>query len=125
LATALGVAYVLGFDALFFKNNDVSLRMTFAAPFLVMFVVGLVLGRFASPKKIIGVFLFVGISVGVFAFASYDSFANGVDHNLFPVEIIVMSISGIPGLLAGQALSWLTLGRQLNRRRFTRGSNRH
>ena len=79
--------------------------LIFLLSFVASVAFGFVLGRHASAVLIL-VLALVGICVGVVTNAEYDFALNGVDHNLFPIEIIFAAILILPGMLVGLVAAW-------------------
>jgi hypothetical protein len=63
---------------------------------------GFALGRYASAL-LISFCVFVGTEVGVIVNAIYDFKVRHVDHNLIPIEFLLVLILFMPGLLCGLA----------------------
>jgi hypothetical protein len=50
----------------------------------------------------------LGISGGVLAGAIYDDFVNGIDHNLFSFEIVIMAVLIEPSRVSRSAQPGIT-----------------
>jgi hypothetical protein len=68
---------------------------------LTMIACGLALGLFTRPLWPMVLFGFAGISAAVVAYAFYDFSVNHIEHNLFPIEILILAILLMPGLVVG------------------------
>ena len=66
-----------------------------------MAVCGFRLALFTRPVWPIVLFGLGGIGAAVVANAFYDSFANYIEHNLFPFEIVILAFLLMPGLFVG------------------------
>ena len=86
-------------------GREVALRLLVLLSFTASAAFGFVLGGRASALSI-AFFALGGICLGVIAAAAYDLEAHGIDHNLFPIEIIVDTILFMPGILCGLATAW-------------------
>ena len=86
---------------------DVPLAVFILVPNLLMVVVGYFLGRYAMAIKYwsLGVATFIGICAGVISNAIYDFSVYHVEHNLFPINIVLKSVMAIPGVIGGLALA--------------------
>jgi hypothetical protein len=82
---------------------------SFVAPWAVlstgMFLIAFLAVRFdpggrTTPMWIAGS---LGITIAVLGHALFDAFANGHDHTLFPIEIVMMTVLAVPGAFAGVA----------------------
>jgi hypothetical protein len=107
LAAVLGALYASILSRLYGPTADTPLMAVFVASFFSMLAASFLLGRVAVPRWPIGIFVYAGICAGILANAIYDLVVNQVDHNLFPIEIIVMAAFAMPGVIAGTALAWL------------------
>jgi hypothetical protein len=68
---------------------------------------GLTLGVFTRPVWPILMFGLGGIGAAVVVYAFYDFFANHIEHNLFPFEIIILAFLLMPGLIVGVAIAYV------------------
>jgi hypothetical protein len=101
LSCALGAGYVAVIYGLIGAEQYGS-GAVFLGSFLSMGILSYLLGRAFDPPWAIGFFVFVGISAAVFTNAVYDyEVYGGVDHNLWPFEIVFLSVFGMPGVLVG------------------------
>ena len=111
-AAASGALFAVALSSMFGSDAGAPLRVVVVASFFLMLGITAALGRFDTPIVFVGPFLFIGISVGVFANTIYDWLVHRVDHSLFPVEIAVIAVLAMPGAIAGAALTWLLRRRQ-------------
>jgi hypothetical protein len=88
------------------KASLQALLLIVVLSFLVTVTFGFVLGGRASVILIAASGL-GGICLGVIANAIYDMYANNIDHNMFPFEIIVDAYLIMPGVLLGFAIGSL------------------
>jgi hypothetical protein len=86
-------------------GREVALLPLFLFSFIASAAFGFVLGDRGSAF-LIALFVLVGICLGVIAAAAYDLAAHGIDHNLFPIEIIFDAFLVMPGMLSGLATAW-------------------
>lgn len=113
LAGLLGALYVAVLSWLYGPTSDTLLMPVFVVSFFSMLAASFLLGRVAVSGWPIGALVFAGICAGVLANAIYDLIVNHVDHNLFPIEIILMTTLALPGVIAGTALAWSVRTRNL------------
>jgi len=107
LAVATGALFAVMLARRYGQTADVSLRTVIVAAFLSIGVVTFALGLFASPPVLMGFLVLIGISAGVVANAAFDWRVNGADHDLLPIEIVVISLFALPGTIAGLWLASL------------------
>jgi hypothetical protein len=109
LSTTLGVLYVFVLYGLYGPTDDPPFTAISVASFFVMVVPGFILGRRVKPLWSVGILVCAGICAGVVANAAYDLEVHHLDHNLFQVEIVVLSAFAMPGVVTGLGLAWLAL----------------
>src|SRR5262249_40387775 len=84
-------------------GREAPLAPLFMGSSLATAAFGFALGRRTRSMWSAVLFGFGGISVGVMTNAVYDSVVNHIDHNLFPIEIVISTVLIMPGLIGGVA----------------------
>jgi hypothetical protein len=102
----LGAVYAVVLSRLFGPTADPPLKVIFVISFFATLTASFSLGQLVTPVWIVGPFVLAGICGGVVANAIYDGVIHHVDHNLFPFEIVLMSVFAMPGVMAGLTLAW-------------------
>lgn len=97
-------AFVLGLACMFpIGGPDPPLRSLFLTSFIAMAAGGVALGCRRQPIWSTALFGLLGIVAGVMANATYDLLVNHIDHNLFPLELVIDAFLLMPGLMLGVA----------------------
>jgi len=113
-----GVVYVVCLYGGFGRNADVApMRLLLVASFLT-FIASVAL-RIVTQIPILAMVLafVVGMCGAILVDATLGSLFGKVDRNLFPVEIVVLTVVGIPGFIAGVSVSWMINSIQRSGRR--------
>ena len=106
ISAVLGALFAIVLSRLIGPTADAQLIAIMVVSFFSMLVATLGVALIATQILLIAPFMFIGIVTGVVANAAYDWLVNRADHNLLPIEIVVMAVFAIPGVTAGMGLAW-------------------
>ena len=99
-----GAVYVLGVYTWFGRNADIApLRLAVLASSLT-FILSVLLRAVGHRPIVMSLFFLAGLCGGVIVDAVTDLVVNGVDRNMFPIEIAILTAVAVPGFIAGLAV---------------------
>jgi hypothetical protein len=107
LVAATGGAYVFILYGGFGRDgNAPPLTLLLAASTLAFFAALAikVLGRLSG--LLISIAFFVGLYAGVVLDVVINTLRGGTERNLFPVEMVVLTVVALPGFVAGIVAGW-------------------
>jgi hypothetical protein len=108
IVAATGFAYAVCLYAASGENTDVPLFKFLLAASSIAFLATL-LNRMLTGMSIVimSVAFFGGVYAGVFFDIARSFLAGGPDRNLFPIEMLALTVFAMPGLIAGIGVAWI------------------